>query len=748
MDQNRRENFYSLLVGFGVTLSIFGLLSGTTRFWKVDLNTVGIAGKWFILPGLLALAYGYIKFRKLNLPLTPLVNPFGAALVLPLLFLVDFLSRGYGFFPPDSYRGELIVCGFLLAWLCRNSFSLLYKFSLPMTVFLCVIAFWIQSNGKLLLFDDHASFFYRLQMLKDNFPLIPHYNPLWNGGIDSRDYFPTGVLNVFLIFAPLIYLFPLENLYNLIIAIIFFGMVPTSLYFTARFLGRDRNEGLLASVVALTSSILWYRWGLKYGALGFCVSAILLPLNCSILIRLLDEEFELSFKQACLLIISLLLMGFWSLSAIAFVPLLLILARNFKKLIQKKHIVFVLTVFFAVYIPWSAIFVTASKVGSFISLSPPTTQIDSLKSPNEPEIDLSNPWAGKMASLVVRAKNEDISLKSILKHLRDVTIMTNPLILLLSLPGCFLLTRKYRTIIFAMVGWNLFLAIIVSAWKPQLELDRMYLLALFILTVPTAASLKYIFEKSLRGDLILKLAGLAVASFFVFSVFASTAIVHSRREEQYFFTDDSFFRVGSAIKSESKGGRAVFPGFILHDLARAHIAPLIFTSQTPIVASYPFHQVWWYTEQVPDYYLQKGVEGVEQYFDLMNADVLVVREPKWIQFVNDNPGYYLFRRMENNFLIYIRLRPSLSYFAEGQGELISQDSNHLKIKMTSPAAIIKFNYLPFLQSDDCELSPVDYPGEVRLIQISDCSRPEPEITIKAASAISRVKAEIRRLLAL
>lgn len=755
MAHQSKENYHSILIGLGVALCFFGFLSGTTRFWRVDLNTVGIAGKWFILFGIVLVNYGYLKLKNLNLPLVPIINPFGAAVILFLLFFVDYLTRAYGFFPSDSFRGELLLCGLGVAWLARRSFTNFYLALPILTAVLCLTAFWTQSNGKLLLFDDHASFFYRLEMLKENFPNIPHFNPLWNGGIDSRDYFPTGVLNVFLIFAPFIYAFPIESLYNLIIVSMFFVLTPLSLYFSARLLKRDKQEALLASFFALTGSILWYRWGLKYGALGFCVSAILFPLNLSLLIRLLDEEFELSFKQAAFFTASLLLMGFWSLSAVAFLPMLVVVLFNFRRLLRKRYVKGVFALFFVVYLPWAATFLTASKVGAFISLNTPAAQMEapnnssnSNNEGSEDQRDLSNPWSGKMGSLVVRAKLQPASFKSMVQHVRDVTIMTNPLILFLSIAGLIIIPRRYRNIIISVVGWNLFLTIVVSAWKPQLELDRMYLIALFILAIPTAAAVKYILDKSISANLFQRSVGVLTGSFLIFSLFATTAIVHSRREEQYFFTDDSFFKVGSGIKTFSKGGRALFPGFILHDLSRAHIAPLVFLSGKPIVASFPFHQVWWYSEQIPQFYIDLGLQGIEEYFDLMNADILVVREPKWIQFMNDNPDHYLFRQIENNFLIYERKKAVLNYFAEGEGEVLSQDSNKVSIKLKSQEAVIKFNYFNFLEAEGCTVSPVHYPGEIVFTRIKNCREPDKEIIIKAASAPKRVFEEASRLLGL
>jgi hypothetical protein len=745
-----RDNIGSIYLSAGIVLALFGFLSGTTRLWSVDLNSTGIAGKWFIGIGFIAALYGFFVSKDKSTTLEPKLNPLGAAFILPLLFFVDFLSRSYGFFPSDSFRGELLICGFLIFWLTRRSFNGIIRFLPPIAVIILTIAFLIQAKGKILLFDDHASFFYRLEMLRQNFPNIPHYNPLWNTGIDARDYFSTGVLNVFAIFAPLIYLIPLEHLYNFIIIGILFILLPLASYYGARFSGHKKNPALLTAFMALVSSLLWYRWGLKYGAIGFCTSAILFPLNVGLTIRLLDPDKEFSKWQAFLFGFSFLLMCFWSLSAIAFLPLILLVLKNIRIVWQKKYARLIALGFFIIYIPWAATFLTVSKVGKFISLGNqsgassasyvnPSGAAPEIESPKR---DVADPWSGKMSFLAVRAKAEIVSWKDIVRHLRDVTIMTNPLILFLAIPGISLLARRAFWPYLSLIGWNVFLAIIIAPSKPQLELDRMYLIATLLLALPTSLSLNYIFERAHNNGVVYRLASVVTGSFLLFSLFSTTAIVHSRREEQYFFTDDNFFKVGQSIKELSGGGRALFPGFMLHDLSRAHIAPLIFLSDAPLVASYPFHQVWWYTEQVPKYYLDRGIEGVEQYFDTMNADLLVVREPYWIQFLNDNPDYYLFRRMHNNFLIYERRKAVTTYTLEGQADILEQTSNSVRVSMKSPTAVIKFNYFPFLEAKGCTLSNKPLPGDIHLIEIKNCQPGQSEVLIKAVPAYRRVLEEI------
>ena len=44
--------------------------------------------------------------------------------------------------------------------------------------------------------DDHPSFLYRLQLLRENWPQIVSYDPRWNGGRIASELLQTGILTV------------------------------------------------------------------------------------------------------------------------------------------------------------------------------------------------------------------------------------------------------------------------------------------------------------------------------------------------------------------------------------------------------------------------------------------------------------------------------------------------------------------------------------------------------------------------
>lgn len=744
MTLNTKENPHSIYLAFGLTLILFGFLAGPTRFWTVDLTTVGISGKWFMIPGLLLSIFGFWKLKKNPPGLDPKINPFGAALVFPVILVADYFARSYSFITPEAFRGEILVLALLVAWMTKHSFDLFARVILPFGSLLLIAVFFWQAQGHLLLFDDHSAFFYRLQMLKENFPAIPHYNTMWNAGLDSRDYFATGVLNMFFIFAPLIYLFPLESIYNIIIVALLFIILPAASYYGARVLGSDKKVSAITAVLAMTAGLLWYRWCLKYGAMGFCTSLILLPLNVAFTLKLTDPDRELSKLEIVIFWFTLLCMSIWPLSMVAFLPIIVYVFYKIRTVWKKRYAKGLLFFFLICYIPWAVTFVTVSKVGSFVSLGSSQSHIQS--NSGTPQAHNQNNHIAR-EKLLVKGKPKEIKPREVINHAREAALMTNPLIVFLSIPGFLLLARRAFWPYLSLVVWPICLALFISPLKPQLELDRMFLVATLIAALPAALSINYIWDRVRGGDLWKRGCGVLVGTLLLVSLFSTTSILHNRhKQERYYFLDEAFLNVGEKIKRFSKGGRALFPGFILHDLSQTHIAPLIFSSQVPLVANYPFHQVWRYSEAVPPYYQEKGLAGVEDYFDLMNADLLVVREPRWIQFMNDNREYYRLRGRERNFLFYSRRKADKNWFLEGTGEIIEKTSSGLKLQLKSDSAVIKFNYFPFLEAKGCSLEPRELPGNLTFIRIYGCTPGQKTVEIKSVPVYKRIINEIMSFL--
>jgi hypothetical protein len=234
------------------------------------------------------------------------------------------------------------------------SYSSWKRFFIALPVLTAVMSIGIflnESGGQLLFVDDHAMFIFRLKLLKENFPSIPFWSPLWNGGFDARDFFATGALNAFFLASPLVYLFPVESVYNFIIAGLLFVLVPAATYLAARLLTFERAVAAVSAVVAMSSSLFWYRWGLKYGTVGFIVSTSLMPLTIACLTRFLYQN-ALTWREISLFVLTSTLMLLWSPSGLALLPLGLIALPKVTTLLRSRRHLITIFVILALNLPW------------------------------------------------------------------------------------------------------------------------------------------------------------------------------------------------------------------------------------------------------------------------------------------------------------------------------------------------------------------------------------------------------------
>ena len=460
------------------------------------------------------------------------------------------------------------------------------------------------------------------------------------------------------------------------------------------------------------------------------MSCACLPIVIALVHKLLDrDEKQLSTPEIVLLGVSFSLMITWSLSAIILVPAFLLLIPRTKSLFCQYRLRMLAVVLVVLHLPWIVLFVQVSDVGRFISLKRPVI----IENRDQGLTNTDTVLNLKATARSVRGGHRHITLKRLPETVRGAVTKVNPLIIFLSLPGLLLLRRRgSRNHYIALSLWLLFLGLVVSSYRPQLELDRMLMVLWLLLTIPSAEAIYSTIRNKQQNYFIPSL----LCGFAFAGIFSSSSIVNNRTIERYGFMDDSVMKVATAIRSCPNQGRTVFAGFILHQLSGGHIAPFPLFTDKPIVASTPFHNVWWYTDLVPEVFKKRGKSGIEEYLDLMNASCVVAHEPVWIKFFNDNPEKYSNILSHRRFNVYTR-NSSYSYFLEGDGEILEQGANKLRIKMKSSEAILKFNYFSFLESNMCQLSENKLEGGLSFIKIHDCA-PGTELSIKGKTGFRRL----------
>lgn len=740
-----------------IVLVLFGLSMSTAHFWHPAGLKILPSGSYALAPAFLLIIYAVVARRKQAA--STLISPLAVSLCLLLIFFSDRVNRTYNFFPTHEVRGDIILLGAIFCVLSLRARQLAIKLAALLTPIFLAAVFLNEASGRLLFSDDHASFFFRLSLLKDKFPNIPFYFPFWNAGLDARDFFATGALNAFLLASPIVYGFDLEHAYNYIIAALLFLVLPASVWFASKRLQLRAGASEIAALLALCSGLVWYRWALKYGTVGFITSAALVPLVLVLTWNLIDKR-EKSTLTECLVLIavsSLTLM--WSASGLALLPLIAwaavsLLLKAFKSqagLFPKPVLIVVITLII-INLPWVALFWKVSGVSRFLKQDMPSTyQFEaSMAAVEQPSLAADDKEAGyyfpapevaegqteQLGQPAFRHRPGKLDLRRSMQTLRESMIASNPLIIFFGVAGLFALVGTSVAPIALVCLWLLFLGTVMVPFKPQLELDRMLVVLNLILCMPAGALLSQVLLISTKG-LVPRILSALAGGFLLVSPLCIASLLSNRSVEQYHFATPLVKDLAHAIAEHGGQGRVLFAGCIVHELDEGHAAPLALWSKKPLIASSPFHTLWRYTEVIPPSFMKKGESGIAEYLELMNVTAIVAHDSERRRYFSSRPSLYRQVWHQGRFTLYEVLNSEPSYALIGKSAVLSQQIDRIVVRVEDSEAIIKFNYFPFLTSSNCELSPYQAAPELTLIKLSSC-RPGEDTIIQSVNPAKRL----------
>lgn len=722
-------------------LVVLGLSGGTWRLWGSNLGAVIPSGSVLILLGVTLIGIsafvGLLKNRSLKPSVHDFTHPIPWSVGLLTLVVSDWLSRPYALFQGPLIKGELILAAILVwAYLKGTSRTLLMALPIGASV-IAIWSFFLKADGNLLFSDDHAMFLFRLKLLKENFPSIPFWFPLWNGGIDARDFFATGSLNAFLLSAPLIYLFAVERVYNLTIALFLWVLVPGSSYLAARQLTSERAVASVTALLSTCTTLMWYRWALKYGTLGFVISSALAPLVVALALRYIQSK-TLRWRDVIAVTLTVTLMVLWSASGIALAPLALIALPRAKAIVRSRRHVITILLLVALNLPWMAMMWKVSGIGKFLKSEAPAvtaSQDIGQRTTTSVEPEKTSAWqGGKAASYRHEAGGLDV--KKSLKRWQESAVSMNPLILIFAIPALCALPASVRIAYSLIVGWLIFLGTFGVSLKPQLELDRMLVIAAIILCYPVARFIVSIFEESKKSWLS-RSAATIVGAFLLIGPFTTTNIVMGRSPEQYTFLSPGVKDFADTIQKNAQGGRALFSGCVLHELSGGHLAPLPLWSSTPLIASSYAHNIWRYEQPIPKSFMEQGDVGIKRFFDLMNVTLVLAHEPHWRHYFMDRPNEYREVARQEGFILFSRLNVNPSYVLEGSASSVQQDDNSVQLTPSTERVLLSFKYYPFLRSSQCSLRPFSVAPDLSIVELSACE-PGIPVTIESVRPLERL----------
>lgn len=727
----------SILFTIAISLLISASTIGPIRWWSLDGAVLISRTSAFVGAGILlitsiwaGLAHSHYSVKRLWRLLSPNIR---TLTFLPWLIIASsWLTLSYNLLRGPSIRGEIILFALISFFVIKRVAWLRYIAYLPLVsaVFL-ILTFLNNADGRLLLSDDHSVFFYRLQLLKSFFPHIPFFNPLWNGGIDARDFFASGAHGVFILFYPLIQIFDLNGFYNILIISLLFILLPLSIFLSSRNIGLSRPVAAIAATLALCFSRVWFQWSLAYGTLGFVLSTILLPLVLSLISNLIDHTAPNSSRKVIAFFITASLLLCWTPAGIILAPAAIISLFNIRRILERPWMKFVAVLIPILHLPWIILFLQVSKVTSFVA---------------------SNPTAShsfRNAKLI-------ISFDSILKTFANSAVGTNPLIISLGLAGLYFIPKSSRLMIASTSAFLLFMGTVMVAVKPQLELDRMLVVLALLLTIPAAATIgkmiglyyqdsvarcnSKISTNPRRASFLYLTSSLnlsLILGILVAGIFSTVAVISNRGLDHFWFKQPEVDKLVKLIRSEPGEGRGLFTGCVLHQLNEGHLAPLVLWTERPLIASSFVHNIWNYHQPIPKEFLARGDDGIEEFFDLYNIDYVFAHEHEWTERFKSQMHRYNFIGAAGRFTLFRRVRAGQGYVLEGAAKEIKQKIDEVTLIPQSRNLVLKFNYLPSLFSSACNLKPRDVHEGIKFIELTDCPLDTP-VKIKMRPAYWRI----------
>ena len=649
------------------------------------------------------------------------------------LIFSSYVFRKYIFYLSYGVRAELVFYTLLFGAL--QIFGRTKIFSIKFVISAQLLLFFLFINelgGRVIFNDDHPSFLYRLQLLLEHFPKVPFYNTDWNAGYNAREFFATGSIGIFILFYPLLALLDLFSpsflsnlesvyLYNYVIALYFFIILPWLTYFASTVISKDKRMHVLSSLLVISSSLGFYRWLLKYGTLGFCLSCLVAPAVFYLLIKLLSRE-KFSFLELIILVIlSSFLVNWLPASIVIVIPCLYYLILDlrswyylrvidFGRYLNKNVLIYILLMLL-LNIPWLMGLFADSKIFKLLSQ-------DSL--PGSNHLSFSREQEGSL-NLIGSFKN----------FYRDV-VMVNPIIIF-SIFYVLFLERGKKFFLYALLAGALLAIVILGPiLKPQLELGRM-INFLVIIFIPIGAQhfinlydkLVNMAETKIRlgvssaRDYISFFYSASLPAMVLIGLTQTFGVISNKSFEKYRGMEQSVIDIVNACK-ELPEGRIFFAGFMLHEMGSTsndandggHIAPLARFSNRDFYSFEYYHSRWSAVDPVPEEFLQRGDEGIEEFLNLINASSVITHNKEWSERFINNPNYFKIHSFEQ-FNIFIRKQFRSSYLLSGKGEIAVYDDS-IAIKPDTNEVVVKFRYMPKLKviSGSAKIEPYPVFSEV------------------------------------
>ncbi len=667
--------------------------------WQGGAFSLPLAAVPFLLAGALAL----FLMRSREHPLAPPGAAWALAAALLLYLFSDYAAYKWFFWISVPYRNLLVKAALLF-----TPFFLLRRRPVPASAVLVLLVaaeawltwrFMETTGGAPLQRDDHPSFFYRLQLLRETYPQIISYDPRWNGGRIASELLQTGILTVAPFFLPLGRLLssvPMDRLYTPFLAFLFHWLFPWLFYLGLRLFGADRPTALWGGLLSLYPNRYFFINLLPWGVFpSLLAMGLIVPAGGALYrITVLRDR---GWAAPLVLALSLLLASFWPASFFTFLPLGIIALAALPRLDRAALLRLggAVALFALLVSPWLMSLLASGEL----------TKFSALEAARSPQLD----WS-KVANN--------------LEHLNYVS----PLLLVFGLPGALALPdRRLRRWILFFSLLHLPLLAFGNEFRAQYQFLRLVNALSFVYLVPSAFWLGRIFAADHRRDAPLR--ALALASVFL-TVVAAAHIWSNRGLERYTVRGAMERDLVSFIETDvPPSARLFWAGKTMHGFGSGHVAPLPYLTGRMMMASdfYHFHinEMGGTYDLVPPFYLkgEGSVERTERWFDHWNVSHVSSVEGRWIRYFDDHPELYelAWEHRDGDFwvLVYRRRAFRDSLFETGSGTVdLLPGRIRVTLDDTQRGSVLRFRWLEGLATEPpVELAPHPLPGGVTLMAV-------------------------------
>ena len=628
-----------------------------------------------------------------------------------LLFLFSALTRSIWFYylewmpNPDDLGWEVMtetVAGRLCLLTLLLTPLLVWKSRLQeliltgMVIYFplrCSYVFLKTTGGQSLIGDDHASFLFRLFICEQIAPHNVLYNPYWNGGRVDAAIAASGANMVGNLVLPWLKLFPVEVVYNGLLAGLFIFIVPVCCALAVHLAGGSRRAVLVGFLLGLLPSRMVSKWILHFGTIGANLALPMLAPISACLFTLVYQSRKGWGPWVILVVLSVLYLA-WPVGVVMALPLILCLLPGVLTLDRGGWLKLGGAAIVIAVLAWPqfSALIFYANLSSFSGAGSETIHW---------ALEWNRGW----------------------RNLLNLVLEVNPVILFAGGLGIWLLPdRTFRRMWGGMMVLLLILAGWGEMWKPQFQLTRAAIPLVYIAIVPAALVVDQYFSSTyLRGRV---LAAGVLAMLFYTGINASR-IYHNDHlaGAPYRVYPDYMDQFVDILKMEvPEGGRVLFTGATVHAFGGGHVAYLpVLTGREMMAADYYHFSPRMVEYEYPPDPFRKSKEGKAKFFDWYNVTHVVAHRTSWkIYFAGLPETYTLVGRagLKHPFEVY-RVHRDSNMFLQGAGR-VTADAKRILIELENPDAdaVVKYNYDPRLTaSAPAEIFAHDLGDEVRLLGV-------------------------------